>query len=125
MKTTVVGMTELGLMQLTRKKSSLPVISLISGECMACKGRGITPSCEYTSGKILREIISVFSSTMFSKITVCSNKKVLGFLKNDGLPYIEEIERNFKRRVVLKEIETAALDYYELKKEMSGNEGAL
>ncbi len=116
LKTTVVGMTELGLMQLTRKKGSLPVLSLISEECVCCRGRGAVPSAEYTAGKILREITAVFSSTMFSQVTVKSNKRIISFLRRKEWNYVEDIEKRFKKTVVLEEIETGAADYYELER---------
>ena len=109
-------MTELGLMQLTRKKGSLPVLSLISEECVCCRGRGAVPSAEYTAGKILREIMAVFSSTMFSQVTVKSNKRIISFLRRKEWNYVEDIEKRFKKTVVLEEIETGAADYYELER---------
>ena len=118
LKTTVVGMTELGLMQMTRKKGSLPVLSLISSQCYTCQGRGITPSAEYVAGKILREVINAFSSAMYKKITICAGKKLISFMKANSTEYIKDIEKRFGKKVVLEEIETAAFEYYELKKEM-------
>ncbi len=123
LKTTVVGLTELGLMQLTRKKSSLPVLDLISRECMYCKGNGKIPSFEYTSGKILREIETVFSQTMFSAVTVKSNKKVLDFIKYRSMDYVREIEERFSKSILFEEIETGSFDYYEIEKTMHNNNG--
>ena len=123
LKTTVVGLTELGLMQMTRKKSSLPVLDLISRDCMCCKGSGKIPSFEYTSGKILREIETVFSQTMFSAVTVKSNKKVLDFIKYRSMDYVKEIEERFSKSILFEEIETGSFDYYEIEKSMHNNNG--
>ena len=102
LKTTVVGLTELGLMQLTRKKSSLPVLNLISRDCICCKGSGKIPSFEYTAGKILREIETVFSQTMFSEVIVKSNKKVIDFVKYRSMNFVDEIRKNTAKIYCLK-----------------------
>ena len=70
------------------------------------------------AGKILREVINAFSSAMYKKITICAGKKLISFMKANSTEYIKDIEKRFGKKVVLEEIETAAFEYYELKKEM-------
>ena len=121
LKTTVIGLTELGLMQMTRKKSSLPVLDLISDGCVCCKGTGKIPSFEYTAGKILREIECIFSQTMFSEVVVKSNKKVIGFIKERSMDFVNEIEEKFGKNILFEEIGTGYFDYYEIEKKMLDN----
>ena len=90
---------------------------------MYCKGSGKIPSFEYTSGKILREIETVFSQTMFSAVTVKSNKKILDFIKYRSMDYIKEIEERFSKSILFEEIETGYFDYYEIEKTMYNNNG--
>ena len=90
---------------------------------MYCKGSGKIPSFEYTSGKILREIETVFSQTMFSAVTVKSNKKVLDFIKYRSMDYVKEIEERFSKSILFEEIETGSFDYYEIEKTMYNNNG--
>ncbi len=121
LKTTVIGLTELGLMQMTRKKSSLPVLDLISDGCVCCKGTGKIPSFEYTAGKILREIECIFSQTMFSEVVVKSNKKVIGFIKERSMDFVNEIEEKFGKNILFEEIGTGYFDYYKIEKKMLDN----
>ena len=115
-KTTVVGMTELGLMQITRKKTRIPVITTVSESCTGCGGRGYVPSAEYTADKILRQAETVFANTIFKKIIICTNRRILKALKADGGESIKAVEEKFGRKIELKEIETGALDYFEIEK---------
>jgi len=115
-KTTVVGMTELGLMQITRKKTSIPLLSQTGDTCLCCSGKGVVPSAEYTAGRILREIVSIFSSTAYRNLRVSSNKYVISAVSAKEKVYITETEKRFNAKIELKEIETAAFDYYEIEK---------
>lgn len=115
-KTTVVGMTELGLMQLTRKKTNLPLWAKMSEKCQCCKGNGRVESYVYISDKIRREVISVFSQTVFNQITILSDKKVLKAFAGEKNENLKEIEERFSKKIILKEIETAAHGYYEIER---------
>ena len=115
-KTTVHGLTALGIMELTRKKTVNPNADVIGRACPACRGNGYMPSAGYTCEKIRREICVIFASTVFNEVTVLSNKKILSSLAGEDNRYIKEIEDRYKKHIVLKEIETAALNYYEIQR---------
>ena len=119
-KTTVVGMTELGLMQITRQKTRVPVLNTISEECKTCISKGYVPSYTYVADRILRQVSSVFAQTIFDEVTIRSNKRVLNALNSEKGKYIKEIENKFNKKIILSEIETAAADYFELEKIKKG-----
>jgi ribonuclease, Rne/Rng family len=113
-KTNVVGMTELGLMQVTRKKTSIPVVARLTDQCQCCKGSGYVQSFEYISGKIRREVVSIFVQTIFNEVTISSSRRILRAFAGDKDENKKEIEKKFGKTIVLKEIETAAHSYYEI-----------
>lgn len=113
-KTTVVGMTELGLMQLTRKKTSLPIIARLTNQCQCCKGNGYVQSFEYISGKIRQEVVSIFTQTVFNEVTISSSRRILKAFAGEKDENRKQIEKQFGKTIVLKEIETAAMNYYEI-----------
>lgn len=115
-KTNVHGLTALGIMELTRKKTVNPNAAVIGRVCPSCRGNGYMPSVGYTCEKIRREICVIFASTVFNEVTVLSNKKILSSLAGEGNRYIKEIEDRYKKQIVLKEIETASLNYYEIQR---------
>lgn len=115
-KTYVHGITSLGLMELTRKKTVNSNSSVIGKICPSCRGNGYVPSIDYTCEKIRREIGVIFASTVFDEVTVLSNKKMLSSLAGEGNRYIKELEDRYKKHIVLNEIETAALNYYEIQR---------
>jgi len=57
-KTNVVGLTGLGLVEMTRKKVHQPLHTLLNQQCPLCSGSGMIPSDETTARTILHEICS-------------------------------------------------------------------
>jgi len=114
-KTTVVGMTELGLMQITRKKTRIPLLEKLTVGCPCCKGHGYVGNLEYISDLIEREVVSIFANTTFDEVIVRSNKRVLkAFGMKDGTRK-NGIEKKFGKKIELEEIETLEYGYYEVK----------
>ena len=84
-KTVVVGMTELGLMQVTRKKTRPSLKRQMTTKCRACDGSGRLPSIEWTITKMRREAESVFAHTIYNELTVQGDKRLLSaFAGQDG-----------------------------------------
>ncbi|MGL4791221.1 MAG: Rne/Rng family ribonuclease [Anaerotignaceae bacterium] len=115
-KTNVVGLTELGLMQVTRKKTSVPISQNLTTECQCCKGYGYVINSHYTTGKIRREIEVIFSQTVFNEVIISSNKKVLADFAGYKNENIKELEEQFNKKIILNEIFTAAHNYYEIER---------
>lgn len=115
-KVNVHGMTSLGLMEITRKKTVNSNADIICMECPSCRGNGHLPSVQYTCEKIKREIGVIFSSTVFNEVTVLSNKNMLAYLVGEDNKYINELMNKHQKRIILKEINTASLNYYEIQR---------
>ena len=56
-RTTISGVTELGLVQTTRKRTSQSLAHVLCEECPVCEGRGYVKSAETLSYEILRDIL--------------------------------------------------------------------
>lgn len=111
--TALVGMTELGLMQLTRKKTRPPLHKIIMRDCPACLGTGIAENEFYIADRIINEIISVFSQTIYRKVTVKGGKALIAAVKKCSAQ-LNVIEERFGGRIAFEEISTGKLYYYEL-----------
>ncbi|MEE1200946.1 MAG: Rne/Rng family ribonuclease [Christensenellales bacterium] len=67
-RTNVVGFSELGLMELTRKKQRRPLSKQLMHDCSVCGGQGFVPSNETTAWKVIREIWTMQRSTGVQKL---------------------------------------------------------
>ena len=112
----IVGMTSLGLVQLTRKKTRKPLSKYLLNECSACQGTGFTYSDEHIVDKIYREVCKILKQTIFNSITVNLNSKIhhkILVRKED----FEELEKEFDAKIKFKKLSMAKLDYFDIEKE--------
>lgn len=119
-KTIVVGMTELGLMQLTRKKTRKPLNKVLKCRCPMCEGTGEIPNEQYISDKIRNQVINIFTDTIYNYVVVSANKKVISAFKGKDDEY-KRIEKKYNGKIELEIIETGRFDYFEIKKCQKGS----
>ncbi len=112
---TVVGMTELGLMQITRKKVRKPISKLLTCKCPVCSGSGFVFNEMFIADKIKNEILSIFSSTVYNNVVVSSNQRIIDVLKGKNDEY-KNIENKFNKKISFEIITTQKLDYYKIEK---------
>lgn len=115
-KTVVVGMTELGLMQVTRKKTRPSLKRQMTTKCRACEGSGRLPSIEWTVTKMRREAESIFANTIYHTLTVQADPRLLAAFAGMERSYLRHLEERFGGTVLL---EGTEMDFgqYEMKKE--------
>ena len=56
-KTNIIGITELGLVQMTRKRTRESLVQILCEPCPCCQGRGMLKTAETTCYEIFREIL--------------------------------------------------------------------
>ncbi len=110
-KVHIVGMTELGLMQITRQKKRKPLSRYIFRECPCCGGSGHVKDINYICNNIKNIIRDIFASTIYNRVVVSSNEKIIEQLKKDN-----SIEQLYNKKIEYRTIATARYDYYEIEK---------
>lgn len=104
-KTVVVGMTELGLMQVTRKKTRPSLKRQMTTKCRACDGSGRLPSIEWTVTRMRREVESVFAHTIYNELTVQADKRLLAAFAGQDGAWKTALEEKSGGTILLKESE--------------------
>lgn len=108
----IYPINELGIMQLTRKKSSKSLHEIVTKKCSMCGGNGVVKSETYIIHNIKNEIISIFNNTIYKSITLSSNDNIISKFKKHI--DISEIEKNFDKIINLEIIQTGRFDYYNI-----------
>ena len=85
-KVNVVGITGLGLVELTRKKERQSLSRQLLHTCSDCSGNGVVPSHETTARRIVREIANRRRRGDESPLLIEAAPKVCGWLKTIGVP---------------------------------------
>ena len=114
-KTVVVGMTELGLMQVTRKKTRPSLKRQMTTKCRACEGTGRLPSIEWTVTKMRRETESILAHTIYNKLTVKADPRLLSAFAGQENAYVKHLEDDYGGIIRLEKAEMG-FGQYEIEK---------
>ena len=82
-KTSVNGFTQLGLVEMTRKRTRESLEHVLCTECPACKGRGSLKTVETVSYEIVREIVRIHHQYDSEQFLVYASRAVADYLINE------------------------------------------
>jgi ribonuclease G len=115
-RTTILRISELGLVEMTRKRTRENLERLISSPCPNCNGRGRIKSVTTIGQEILRKIQreAAKSQSDTRRITVRANRDVIGYLYNDEEDAIRGLQRRTGRAITLKVAEKYHQEQYDV-----------
>ncbi|HHW49741.1 MAG TPA: ribonuclease E/G, partial [Clostridiaceae bacterium] len=114
-KTTVVGMTGLGLIEMTRKKVNQELSSIMNADCHFCGGTGKVLSYE-SIARIIEKRIGQYSARTNSKsITVEVNPAILLPLKGSNNENLTRMEEAYGKKIQLKPSDNLKYDEVKIK----------
>lgn len=114
-RTYVLGLTQLGLVELTRKKVRPSLSSLLERSCPYCDGRGRIPSEETVGIKACREIRALARETQAPALLVQVHPSVAAFLIGGGGSRLRELEKEIGKRIIVRGNEGAHLTHVVVK----------
>ncbi len=92
-KSNVLGMTGLGLVEMTRKKLRNPLSATLQSPCPYCHGEGKVLSAESVAQKIRRSLLREFRNTSIASFIVETHPDVAAFIEGrtmEGMPVLPE-----------------------------------
>jgi len=115
-RTSILRISELGLIQMTRKRTRENLERLLSAPCPYCDGRGRVKSVPTIASEILRAIQREVARTPSSRarVTVRANRDVISYLFNDEEDSIRTLQDRLGRGVVLKVAENYHQEQYDV-----------
>jgi len=117
---TVLGMSEIGLVELTRKRSSRSMVKLLSEPCFYCEGKGFLKSRVTIAYEIFRNIEerAVRHSKMKSEhkkvFEIIAHPSVADLIFEEERQYIEEIEKKYNIKTVVLRNPEYHIEMYEI-----------
>ena len=91
-KTKIHGFTELGLVEMTRKRTRESLEHILCGECPVCKGRGSVKTVETVCFEIMREIVRVNRAYDADMFVVYAAPSVANALMDEESHVLAELE---------------------------------
>ena len=101
-KTKINGFSNLGLVEMTRKRTRERLEHVLCGACPACKGRGYVKTVETICAELLREIVRVNRAYKADQFVVYASPAVAESLINDEYHNLAELEVFIGKQIKVK-----------------------
>jgi len=101
-KTNILNISELGLIEMTRKRVRENLSRKMGEPCPYCEGRGSIRSIPSLSYDILRSIRREAFNNTGNKIMVLVHPEAATFLYDEERNGIEELEKQIKKKIIIK-----------------------
>ncbi|RPI77245.1 MAG: Rne/Rng family ribonuclease [Desulfobacteraceae bacterium] len=114
-KTHIVRMSELGLIEMTRKRTRENLSRLLCEPCFYCAGRGTLKSKKTICYEIIRDIErELTGSKSADDIYIHVNPEIENILKEEEQQYIIELEKRAGQRIIILSDRDLHLEQYEI-----------
>jgi len=100
-KSTVLGMTQLGLVEMTRKKVRSRLSEKLFKECPYCKGTGKIYSEVTVLSLIEKELRRIKLHTNSEAVLIHVNPSIITYLSNDHNGCISELEKEYEIKIYM------------------------
>ncbi len=104
-KTNIIGITELGLVQMTRKRTRESLEQVLCEPCPSCAGRGIQKTAESVCYEIFREILREARAYQAGGYMVLASQAVIDRLLDEESGNVADLE-TFIERPIRFQVET-------------------
>ena len=104
-KTNILGLTQLGLVEMTRKKVRQSLDSVLQKTCLYCEGTGRVLAEETVSIKAKKMIISLAEHNPDQAILVEAHPSVAALLIGGGGANLRDIEQKIKKQLYIRGVE--------------------
>ena len=114
-QTKILKISELGLVEMTRKRTRESLEQLLCSPCPHCEGRGHAKSAETISYEILRKVQrGSMLPAEASRVVVKTSQAVAEFLSDSESRVLDQIEKAIGKRIIVKAQESFRPGQYEI-----------
>src|SRR5882724_852682 len=101
-KAAVTRISELGLIEMTRKRTRESLLHNLTEPCTACEGKGYTKSRRTISYELFRELRRQGDMVEGDTVLIEVHPDVAQVLASTDRPFLEDIEKRLQKRIVVK-----------------------
>lgn len=113
----ILKISELGLVEMTRKRTRDTMVRALCESCSHCEGKGFIKSKQTVAYEALREIEREGIEKDVGKILVQAHADVIDMLAIDERETMDQLERRYRKQIYLQ----AVMDYHPEQFEISGD----
>ena len=112
-KCTVLGMSEFGLVEMTRQRTRESLIQTLFTDCPYCNGKGLIKNHESISIEIERALVTLLKLTTHSKLQVTIHPTLEDYLAKRDKKHLASIAKKWKGHIEFKSNDELHLNAYE------------
>ena len=113
-KTKISSVSELGLVEMTRKRTSENLQQVLCEPCEVCMSRGYLKSATTISYEIMREILGMTKSFESSKVLVIASPLVVDLLLDEDAEHVLALEQYIGRSIEFRVESTYSQEQYDI-----------
>ena len=113
-KTSALRISEMGLVQMTRKRTEESLAQKLTTDCPYCEGKGKVKSPITISYEIIRELVREFSKQPAEAYILKAHPQVADRLVEEDSDFLGEIKAKFAKKVQVKSIDAFHIEHYEI-----------
>ena len=98
-KTRITGVSELGLVEMARKRTRESLGQMMCEPCPICMGRGVVKSAETVCYEVFREVLRMARTYDNNKFLVLASQLVVDRLLDEEAAYVADLEAFIKRTI--------------------------
>lgn len=103
-KTTLSEISELGMIEMTRKRVKHNLLKALSQSCPYCEGSGMVRSVTTVTFDTLRKLESLFCQSREKRVILQVHPDVARRLRTENKNILEDVERRFEREVSVESV---------------------
>jgi ribonuclease G len=100
-RTNVTKISELGLVEMTRKRTRESLVQLLTEPCPTCEGAGVVKSVTTVAYEILREVRRSGTMVDNEKIEIEAAPRVAEVLQRQEREYLDSLEKRFQKLITV------------------------
>ena len=113
-RTNVLEISELGLVEMTRKRVRQSLHSLLMQSCPTCKGTGVVKSAPALTAEIYRKIQVATRDISGQEVLIRVNPDLAAYLQEEEGEGLEILQRRIQRKVTVQGVQGLHKDEYEI-----------
>jgi ribonuclease G len=113
-RTNVLEISELGIVEMTRKRVRQGLQSSLMAHCPTCKGSGVVKSPAAITAEIYRKIQAAAADVGGQEVLIRVNPEMAGYFEEQEAEGLELLQRRIQRKVTVQAAQALHKDEYEI-----------
>jgi len=113
-RTYIHGITQLGLIEITRKRTTENLQQMLSENCNVCNGIGFVKTVESVCYELFREIIRAVRQFQTGQIMVLASTELIDYIYEEQTDSLTELEEELGKRITLQAENSYAQEQFDV-----------